>query len=73
MNNFALYGYNEKLIKTVCRLLDFQTAVNDEPSLNKGSMRLVKLDTPENLRERVRGSKISKDKIRNMVTSESPS
>ena len=35
MNNFALYGYDEKLVMTVRGLRDFQTVENDDPSLNK--------------------------------------
>ena len=49
MINFSLYKYDEKLIKTVPGLLEFPTIVNDESSLNKGSVGLVKLDTPKNL------------------------
>ena len=45
------------MVKTVRGLQDFQTIVNDELSLNKGSMTLVKLDTPKNLTERVLRSK----------------
>ena len=64
MNNFALYGYEEKLARTIRGVLDFQNVVNDEPSLNKGSMSLVKLDTEENLTERILGSQISRDELR---------
>ena len=63
MNNFALYGYDEKLVMTVHGLLEFQTVVNEEPSLNKRSMSLGKLDTQENLRERVLRSKMSRDEF----------
>ena len=45
------------MVKTIRGLQDFQTIVNDEPSLNKGSMSLVKLDTPENSTEPILGSK----------------
>ena len=64
LNNFALYGYEEKLARTIRGVLDFQAVVLDEPSLNKGSMSLVKLDTSENLTERVLGSMISRDEIK---------
>ena len=63
MNNFALYGYEEKLARTIRGVLDFHNVVNDEPSLNKGSMSLVKLDTEENLTERILGSQISRDEL----------
>ena len=64
MNNFSMYMYDENLVKTVRGLLYFQTVVNDEPSLNKGSMSLVKLDTTENLTEPVLGSKINRDEFK---------
>ena len=64
LNKFALYGYEEKLARTIRGVLDFQAVVLDEPSLNKGSMSLVKLDTSENLTERVLGSMISRDEIK---------
>ena len=63
MNNFAQYGLDEKLAKTIRGVLDFQAVVTDEPSLNKGSISLVKLDTPENLTERVLGDQISRDEL----------
>ena len=53
------------MVKTVRGLQDFQTIVNDEPSLNKGSMTLVKLDTPENLTEPMLGSEISREEFKN--------
>ena len=52
------------MVKTVRGLQDFQTIVNDEPSLNKGSMTLVKLDTPENLTEPMLGSEISREEFK---------
>ena len=63
MNNFA--GFDEKLVKNICWLLDFQTIVNDKPSLNKGSTSLVKLDTLENLTEPVLVSEISREGAHN--------
>ena len=63
MNNFAQYGLDEKLAKSIRGVLDFQAVVTDEPSLNKGSISLVKLDTPENLTERVLGDQISRDEL----------
>ena len=65
MNNFALYGYDEKLVKTVHGLLDLQTIVNYEPTLNKGLMSLVKLVTLEYLAEQVLGSEISREELKN--------
>ena len=64
-NNFALYGYDEKLVKTVHGLLDLQTIVNYEPTLNKGLMSLVKLDTLEYLTEQVLGSEIRRKEFKN--------
>ena len=52
------------MVKPVRGLQDFQTIVNDEPSLNKGSMTLVKLDTPENLTEPMLGSEISREEFK---------
>ena len=52
------------MVKTVRGLQDFQTIVNDEPSLNKGSMTLVKLDTPENLTEPMLGIEISREEFK---------
>ena len=52
------------MIRSLSRLLDFQTLVNDEPSLNKGSMSFVKLDTTENLTELVLRSKISREEFK---------
>ena len=52
------------MVKTVRGLQDFQTIVNDEPLLNKGSMTLVKLDTPENLTEPMLGSEISREEFK---------
>ena len=51
---------DKKLVKIVRGLLDFQTVVNDEPSLNKGSMSLVKLDSLENFTGPVLEGKISR-------------
>ena len=65
INNLALYGYDEKLVKTVDGLLDLQTIVNYEPTLNKGLMSLVKLDTLEYLTEQVLGSEISREEFKN--------
>ena len=52
------------MVKTVRRLQDFQTIVNDKPSLNKVSITLVKLDTPENLTEPMLGSEISREEFK---------
>ena len=65
INNLALYGYDEKLVKTVDGLLDLQTIVNYEPTLNKGLLSLVKLDTLEYLTEQVLGSEISREEFKN--------
>ena len=54
-----------KLAKTVHGLLDLQTIVNYEPTLNKGLMSLVKLDTLEYLTEQVLGSEIRRKEFKN--------
>ena len=47
------------MIRSLSRLLDFQTLVNDEPSLKQ---RLY--DTTENLTEPVLGSKMNRDEFK---------
>ena len=64
MNNFALCGYERKLAKTIRGVLNFQSVVTDEPSLNRGSISLVKLDTEENLTERLLGNQITRDELK---------
>ena len=67
MKNFALYGYDEKLVKTVCGFLDFKKVENDGPLLNKGYTNLVKLYTAENLTERVLKSQKRRDESKKGV------